>query len=56
MSNFVFLSAEWPLLFESPHTDINTDINAQGPLGALPSARVERLVQVLDGIRARAAA
>jgi type I restriction enzyme R subunit len=54
MSDFLFLSAEWPLLFKPPYTDIN----AQEPLGVFPSARVEKLVQVqvLDGIGARAVA
>lgn len=39
-------------LFESPYTDIN----AQGPLGIFPPARVQQLVQVLDDIRERAVA
>jgi len=39
-------------LFESPYTDIN----AQGPLGVFPPARVEKLVQVLQTIHQRAVA
>jgi type I restriction enzyme R subunit len=39
-------------LFESPFTDMN----AQGPLGIFPPAKVTQLVQVLDDIRHRAAA
>lgn len=39
-------------LFQSPYTDIN----AQGPVGIFPPAKVTELVQVLDTIRQRAAA
>ncbi|PUE51417.1 restriction endonuclease subunit R [Limnohabitans sp. 2KL-17] len=39
-------------LFESPFTDMN----ALGPLGIFPPAKVSQLVQVLDDIRDRAAA
>jgi type I restriction enzyme R subunit len=39
-------------LFESPFTDVN----AQGPLGVFPPAKVTQIVQVLDGIRERAVA
>lgn len=39
-------------LFQSPFTDIN----AQGPMGIFPPAKVTRLVEVLDEIRKRAAA
>jgi type I restriction enzyme R subunit len=39
-------------LFESPFTDMN----AQGPLGIFPPAKVTQLVQLLDDIRHRAAA
>jgi type I restriction enzyme R subunit len=39
-------------LFESPFTDVN----AQGPLGVFPPAKVTQLVQVLDDIRIRAVA
>lgn len=39
-------------LFESPFTDVN----AQGPLGVFPPAKVTQLVQVLDDIRVRAVA
>lgn len=39
-------------LFESPFTDVN----AQGPLGVFPPAKVTQIVQVLDSIRERAVA
>lgn len=39
-------------LFESPFTDLN----AQGPLGVFPQAKVTQIVQVLESIRERAAA
>lgn len=39
-------------LFESPFTDVN----AQGPLGVFPSAKVGEIVQVLEDIRRRAVA
>lgn len=39
-------------LFQSPFTDVN----AQGPLGIFPAAKVTQLVEVLAGIRSRAAA
>jgi len=39
-------------LFQSPFTDIN----AQGPLGVFPPARVTQIVEVLNSIRERAAA
>lgn len=39
-------------LFQSPYTDLN----AQGPAGIFPPAKVTELVQVLDTIRQRAAA
>lgn len=38
-------------LFQSPFTDLN----AQGPLGLFPPAKVTQMVQVLEGIRERAA-
>lgn len=39
-------------LFESPFTDLN----AQGPIGIFPPAKVQAMVQVLDEIRGRAVA
>ncbi len=39
-------------LFESPFTDVN----AQGPLGVFPPAKVTQIVQVLDDIKERAVA
>jgi len=39
-------------LFQSPFTDMS----AQGPLGVFPPAQVTQIVQVLEGIRDRAAA
>lgn len=39
-------------LFQSPFTDVNS----QGPLGVFPPAKVTKIVQVLDDIRARAVA
>jgi len=39
-------------LFQSPFTDLN----AQGPLGVFPPAKVSQIVQVLETIRERAAA
>ena len=39
-------------LFQSPFTDLN----AQGPLGVFPPAKVTQIVQVLEDIRERAAA
>ena len=39
-------------LFESPFTDMN----AQGPLGVFPPAKVTQIVEVLEKIRERAAA
>ncbi len=39
-------------LFQSPFTDLN----AQGPMGIFPPAKVTQLVQVLQEIRERAAA
>ena len=39
-------------LFQSPFTDLN----AQGPLGVFPPAKVTQIVQVLETIRERAAA
>jgi len=39
-------------LFQSPFTDLN----AQGPLGVFPPAKVTQIVQVLETIRGRAAA
>jgi len=39
-------------LFQSPFTDLN----AQGPLGVFPPAKVTQIVQVLEGIRERAVA
>ncbi len=39
-------------LFQSPFTDVN----AQGPLGVFPPAKVTQIVQVLETIRERAAA
>ena len=39
-------------LFQSPFTDVN----AQGPLGVFPQARVTKIVEVLETIRGRAAA
>ena len=39
-------------LYESPFTDINP----QGPEGVFPFAKVDKMVQVLDNIRQRAAA
>lgn len=39
-------------LFQSPFTDIN----AKGPIGVFPPAKVTKLVEVLDEIRKRAAA
>lgn len=39
-------------LFQSPFIDMN----AQGPLGMFSEARVMQIVQVLEGIRVRAAA
>lgn len=38
--------------FESPFTDLNV----QGRLGIFPPARVQEMVQALDGIRERAVA
>ena len=39
-------------LFQSPFTDLN----AQGPLGIFPSAKVSQIVEVLTDIRKRAVA
>lgn len=39
-------------LFESPFTDLN----AQGPMGVFPPAKVTQIVDVLAGIRATAVA
>lgn len=39
-------------LFESPFTDLN----AQGPIGLFPQARVSKIVEVLGEIRHRATA
>ena len=39
-------------LFQSPFTDLN----AQGPMGVFPPARVTQIIEVLDGIRERAVA
>jgi type I restriction enzyme R subunit len=39
-------------LFQSPFTDLN----AQGPFGIFPPARVTQIVQVLDSVRGRAVA
>jgi len=39
-------------LFQSPFTDMN----AQGPLGVFPPAKVSQIVEVLNTIRERAVA